>query len=189
MFTPIEEWIRPVIDQLAVGQDVYLAPDSAPILPAKEIHLETAVISEIPAAGNIIHIKKADGEIQIVDVDARSTAYLHLGTVDIDGKIQSWVFLSKEKFWAWREWVILTDELNPYVSFRQGSVDEVPTWKNLQISRLIADALINDNLRYQNMDCTGCERKDPADKSICSTCIRSGALKDHWRGEKRWYEP
>lgn len=62
--------------------------------------------------------------MQIVDVDARSTAYLYLGTVDIDGKIQSWVFLSKEKFWAWWEWVILTDELNPYVNFRQGSVDE-----------------------------------------------------------------
>ena len=180
MFTPIEEWIRQVIDQLAVGQNVYLAPDSAPLLPAKEIRLEAAVISEIPAAGNTIHIKKkADGEVQIVDVDARSTAYLYLGTVDIDGKIQSWVFLSEENFWAWWEWVILTDELNPYVSFRQGSVDETPTLKNLQISRLIADALINDNFRYQNMDCTGCERKNSADKSLCSTCIRSGTLKDH----------
>ena len=189
MFTSIEEWIRQVIDQLAVGQDVYLAPASAPILPAREIHLEKAFISEIPATGNTIHIKKADGEVQIVDVDARSTAYLYLGTVDIDGKIQSWAFLSKEKFWAWWEWVILTDELNPYVNFRQGSVDETPTLKNLQISRLIADALINDNLRYQNMECTGCERKDSADKSLCSTCIRSGALMDHWQGEKRWYEP
>ena len=28
MFTSIEEWIRQVIDQLAVGQDVYLAPAS-----------------------------------------------------------------------------------------------------------------------------------------------------------------
>ena len=58
MFTPVEEWIRQVIDQLAVGQDVYLAPDSAPILPAREIHLETAFASEIPAAGNTIHIKE-----------------------------------------------------------------------------------------------------------------------------------
>lgn len=120
MFTPVEEWIRQVIDQLAVGQDVYLAPDSAPILPAREIHLETAFISEIPAAGNTIHIKKADGEVQIVDVDARSTAYLYLGTVDIDGKIQSWVFLSEEKFWDWWEWTILTNELNPYIAFREG---------------------------------------------------------------------
>lgn len=127
MFTPIEEWIRQVIDQLAVGQDVYLASDSAPILPAKEIHLETAFISEIPADGNTIHIKKADGEVQIVDVDARSTAYLYLGTVDIDGKIQSWVFLSEEKFWDWWEWTILTNELNPYIAFREGNVDEIPT--------------------------------------------------------------
>ena len=56
MFTSIEEWIRQVIDQLAVGQDVYLAPASAPILPAREIHLEKAFISEIPATGNTIHI-------------------------------------------------------------------------------------------------------------------------------------
>ena len=151
MFTPVEEWIRQVIDQLAVGQDVYLAPDSAPILPAREIHLETAFISEIPAAGNTIHIKKADGEVQIVDVDARSTAYLYLGTVDIDGKIQSWVFLSEEKFWDWWEWTILTNELNPYIAFREGNVDEIPTKKNLQISRIVADVLVNGNLRYQNM--------------------------------------
>ncbi|HJD22870.1 MAG TPA: hypothetical protein H9694_01860 [Firmicutes bacterium] len=189
MFTPIEKWIRQVIDQLVVGQNVYLAPDSAPLLPAKEIHLETAVISEIPAAGNTIHIKKADGKVQIVDVDARSTAYLHLGTVDIEGKIRTWVFLSEENFWAWWEWFILTDKLNPYVSFYQCSVDEIPTLKNLQICRIIADVLVNSNLRYQNMDCADCDHRDSEDKSRCSTCIRSGTLKDYWQGEKRWYEP
>lgn len=184
MFTSIEEWIRQVIDQLAVGQDVYLAPASAPILPAREIHLEKAFISEIPATGNTIHIKKADGEVQIVDVDARSTAYLYLGTVDIDGKIQSWVFLSKEKFWAWWEWVILTDELNPYVNFRQGSVDETPTLKNLQISRLIADALINDNLRYQNMECIAYEKRPYIEKFVKAglSCL----AKEYVKGQHKY---
>ena len=189
MVIPIEQWIRQVIDQLAVGQDVYLAPDSAPTLPAEEIPIETAVISEIPATGHIIRIKKSDGEVLAVDVDARSMAYLYLGTVDIDGKIQFWVFLSEENFGDWWEWTILTNELNPYIAFREGSVDEIPTKKNLQISRIVADVLVNGNLRYQNMDCTGCEYRDSPDKPPCTDCIRRGVQKDYWKGEKRWYEP
>ena len=58
MNTTHEEQIRQVIRQLSVEQTVYIAPGNAPDLPAKDIRLETAKISEIPDTGHIIRIRK-----------------------------------------------------------------------------------------------------------------------------------
>ena len=189
MNTTHEEQIRQVIRQLAVEQTVYIVPGNAPDLPAKDIRLETAKISEIPDTGHIIRIRKPDGAEEAVDIDIWRFDILYLGTIGRKVELDDWVFLSEANFWAWWEWFVLTDRLNGCITFNQGWVDEFPTQENLQICRILADVLVHQNLRYQNMDCAGCVYENSSDKSLCANCVRSGKLADRWRGENRWYEP
>lgn len=189
MNTTHEERIRQVISQLTVGQTVYVAPGSAPDLPAKDIRLQTARISDIPDTGHVIRIRKPNGEEEAVDIDIGSLRILYLGSIERKVELDDWVFLSEANFWAWWEWSVLTDRLNGCIALTHYLVDEIPTLENLQISRIFADVLVNHNLRYQNIDCTGCKYESSLDKLRCSGCVRSGKLTDRWEGENRWYEP
>ena len=114
-----------------------------------------------------------------MDIDIWRFDILYLGTIGRKVELDDWVFLSEANFWAWWEWVVLTDRLNGCI----------PTLENLQICRILADVLVHRNLRYQNMDYAGCGYENSSDKSLCANCVRSGKLTDRWRGENRWYEP
>ena len=85
MNTTHEEQIRQVIRQLSVEQTVYIAPGNAPDLPAKDIRLETAKISEIPDTGHIIRIRKPDGAEEAVDIDIWRFDILYLGSIERKG--------------------------------------------------------------------------------------------------------
>lgn len=180
-----EEALLRVVSRLKAGQRVFLVSDDAPYLDASELAIETGVISDIPATDEKIEIRHDDGEKYVCFLNLRYGKDLYLGAIEEGANICYWVFLSEEELWCWWEWFVLTNALNIRRVSSGNDMEDNPTQINLRYARLLYDVLINDNLNYQSMDCTGCDFSDAADNAICAECVRKKATADHWQCLKR----
>jgi hypothetical protein len=103
----------------------------------------------------------------------------HFGYLDsAPSSMAQAVFLSEERFWRWREFYHLLNELHA------SGIAECyfsPTDSGLKAARIVYDILENENTDYQNVSCAGCGFADAQGALVCSGCVRQKGLTDRWR--------
>lgn len=165
--------------QLSVGQTLYFAPWDAYEMKEDEIRLEPVQIKHIPESGGAVKVLRANGQTCSFGINRNGRVEFHFGYLDsAPSSMAQAVFLSEERFWRWREFYRLLNELHT------SGIAECyfsPTVSGLKAARIIYDILENENTDYQNVSCVGCGFADAQGALVCSGCVRQKGLTDRWR--------
>ena len=165
--------------QLSVGQTLYFAPWDAYEMKEDEIRLEPVQIKHIPESGGAGKGLRANGQTCSFGINRNGRVEFHFGYLDsAPSSMAQAVFLSEERFWRWREFYHLLNELHA------SGIAECyfsPTDSGLKAARIVYDILENENTDYQNVSCAGCGFADAQGALVCSGCVRQKGLTDRWR--------
>lgn len=139
--------------QLSVGQTLYFAPWDAYEMKEDEIRLEPVQIKHIPESGGAVKVLRANGQTCSFGINRNGRVEFHFGYLDsAPSSMAQAVFLSEERFWRWREFYRLLNELHA------SGIAECyfsPTDSGLKAARIVYDILENENTDYQNVSCAG----------------------------------
>ena len=99
--------------QLSVGQTLYFAPWDAYEMKEDEIRLEPVQIKHIPESGGAVKVLRANGQTCSFGINRNGRVEFHFGYLDsAPSSMAQAVFLSEERFWRWREFYHLLNELH-----------------------------------------------------------------------------
>ena len=143
------------------------------------IRLERVQIKHIPESGGAVKVLRANGQTCSFGINRNGRVEFHFGYLDsAPSSMAQAVFLSEERFWRWREFYRLLNELHA------SGIAECyfsPTDSGLKAARIVYDILENENTDYQNVSCAGCGFADAQGALVCSGCVRQKGLTDRWR--------
>ena len=104
--------------QLSVGQTLYFAPWDAYEMKEDEIRLEPVQIKHIPESGGAVKVLRANGQTCSFGINRNGRVEFHFGYLDsAPSSMAQAVFLSEERFWRWREFYHLLNELHDRFRF------------------------------------------------------------------------
>ena len=165
--------------QLSVGQTLYFAPWDAYEMKEDEIRLERVKINHSPVCGGGLMFLGEIVKTCSFVINRHGRVEFHFGYLDsAPSSMAQAVFLSEERFWRWREFYHLLNELHA------SGIAECyfsPTDSGLKAARIVYDILENENTDYQNVSCAGCGFADAQGALVCSGCVRQKGLTDRWR--------
>lgn len=164
--------------QLSVGQTLYFAPWDAYEMKEDEIRLEPVQIKHIPESGGAVKVLRANGQTCSFGINRNGRVEFHFGYLDsAPSSMARAVFLSEERFWRWREFYHLLNELHA------SGIAECyfsPTDSGLKAARIVYDILENENTDYQNVSCAGCGFADAQGALVCSAASVKRASRTGW---------
>ena len=111
--------------QLSVGQTLYFAPWDAYEMKEDEIRLEPVQIKHIPESGGAVKVLRANGQTCSFGINRNGRVEFHFGYLDsAPSSMAQAVFLSEERFWRWREFYRLLNELHA-----SGIAESTTSWR------------------------------------------------------------
>ena len=170
------QYVQTVMEQLQLGQSIFLASEEVDSLPISEIDLLECGVEKIPQTGSTIKIVSEKGDVLTVTIERTDPDTFLFGYARKQRKGKYFAFLSIDDFWDWWECRKIDQKLRSYVPVL---VLRAPSKERLLQNRLLYDILINRNLNYQNISCKGCLHSA---SHYCLNCMRGKDRYDCWIG-------